>query len=129
MSYSRIEGLLTKIVEKVIASVELKDDKLCLRFDDGTGVALYDGGQSCCEHRYMVCDDDLAYHAGASLLSVDIADAPEPPKSEYGDEHKVQFLRVTTSKGVIVCSNYNEHNGYYGGFSIQVEELAVENDR
>lgn len=26
---------------------------------------MFDGGQSCCENRYMNCDDDLDYFSGA----------------------------------------------------------------
>jgi hypothetical protein len=44
---------------KIIETVELKDDDLKFLFTDGTGMILRDDGQSCCEHRYMVCDDDL----------------------------------------------------------------------
>ena len=27
------------------------------------------------------------------------------------------------SNGVITISNYNEHNGYYGGFALKIEEI------
>jgi hypothetical protein len=35
--------------------------------------------------------------------------------------HEVQFLRVSTDAGTIVCETHNEHNGYYGGFNVCVE--------
>ena len=41
-----------------------------------------------------------------------------PPAAEYGDDHEVAFLGIYTTKGVIVCQTHNEHNGYYGGFSL-----------
>ena len=90
---------------------------LRLSFTDGTAIELYDDGQSCCESRYMRTDDKLADFIGAQFLEAEIKDAPPLP-SEY-DEHEVQFLDVTTSKGVFQIASHNEHNGYYGGFSIR----------
>ena len=41
--------------------------------------------------------------------------------SEHNEDcHEVQFLEVKTSKGSFTMSSHNEHNGYYGGFSIEV---------
>lgn len=106
---------------KEISLAELANDMLTLKFTDGTAIAFYDDGQSCCEHRYMVCDDDLPSFTGATLEGAELADAPDV--EDGGEVHEVQFLRVSTSKGVIVVSNHNEHNGYYGGFSIKVKTL------
>ena len=111
--------LFTEAVGKEIATVRV-DDGLRLSFTDGTGILFFDDGQSCCEHRYMVCDDNLDDFIGATLLSAEVADADSPDNDVY-TVHDVQFLRVATSRGMIVCSNHNEHNGYYyGGFSIRV---------
>lgn len=99
---------------RTIRTVALSDDSLRFVFDDGTHLRLWDDGQSCCESRYMTCEDDLTYFCGAKLLSLSIRAAPNVPH-EYG-EHEMQFLHVTTSKGVFVCATHNEHNGYYGGF-------------
>ena len=107
---------------KTIDVVELVEDALRIKFTDETGIYFYDDGQSCCEHRYMVCDDDLLSFSAATLDAAELADAPEV-EDEYGEVHEVQFLRVSTSKGVIVVSNHNEHNGYYGGFSIRVRSI------
>lgn len=106
-----------------IASVAIIDDnseaKIRVDFADGTHLLLWDNGQSCCENRYVRTDDDLAYHAGAELQAVELREAPNEA-DEYGD-HEVQFLLLTTSKGVITFANHNEHNGYYGGFAIRAE--------
>ena len=104
-------------IGKKIESAELKDDILVLSFKDNTRLKLWDGGQSCCESRYMNCDDDLLYFTNTVLKGVEIRDAPDV-ETEY-DTHEVQFLVVTTGKGVITVSNHNEHNGCYGGFWIQ----------
>ena len=103
-------------LNKVIQSAVLENNELRLSFADGTRLSLSDDGQSCCELRYMATDDDLAAHIGATLLDLETAEAPGV-YDEYG-EHEVQFLRAKTDRGVIVCSNHNEHNGYYGGFWI-----------
>ena len=69
----------------------------------------------------MVCDDDLSGFVGATLVDVEIADAPnEEGESACDDVHEVQFLRVITSAGTIVVAT---HNGYYGGFAIVAREL------
>lgn len=112
----------TAAVGKTIAEAKIDgDDALRLAFTDSTGIRFLDDGQSCCECRYMRTDDDLNYHVGATLVSAEIRDAPEI-EDEYG-VHEVQFLVVTTSKGVITVANHNEHNGYYGGICVTVQAL------
>jgi hypothetical protein len=103
--------------KKITALTLGDDDALHFTFSDGYRLKLYDDGQSCCESRYMRTDDDLSYFVGAELLSAEVRDAPSMP-DEYG-EHEVQFLVVTTSKGVFTMATHNEHNGYYGGFLIR----------
>ena len=106
---------------KSIAALSLADDSLQFEFDDGSKMRLVDNGQSCCESRYMRTDDDIASFVGSVLIDAEIADAPDVGgEDEYGC-HEVQFLRVNTSKGTLVMSSHNEHNGYYGGFSIEAE--------
>lgn len=67
----------------------------------------------------MRTDDNLADYVGGQLLDMELRDAPEQ-EDEHGDVHEVQFLVVKTSKGQFTMSNHNEHNGYYGGFYIEV---------
>lgn len=112
---------------KKIAVVKLNGDELQFTMEDGYRFGLYDDGQSCCERRYMVCDDDLASFAGATLMDGEVASAPDDDGGN-DDAHEVQFLRVHTDKGVIVCSNHNEHNGYYGGFAIRARKLKKESN-
>lgn len=103
------------------AELDKADNVLRLHFTDGTGIKFFDDGQSCCETRYMNCDDDLEYFSGATLMSAEISDGPDV-EAEY-EKHEQQFLKIITSKGVFTVANHNEHNGYYGGFSIVVREL------
>ena len=117
---------------KRITGATLSDDTLALRFEDGSGIGFFedgsgigffDDGQSCCEARYLKTDDDLTRIIGATLVSAELRDAPNLPL-EWGD-HEVQFLDVQTSAGLVQVCAHNEHNGYYGGFSIRVKPLAT----
>ena len=107
-----VKGSLGKQIEYA----SLEDNELRLKLTDGQTLVLFDDGQSCCEHRYMVTDDDLKEYSDSKLINIEIKEAPEQP-DEWGT-HEVQFLEVTTDKGSFVLSNHNEHNGYYGGFWI-----------
>ena len=109
---------------KVLIAITLDDNKLTLTIDGGARIVLWDDGQSCCESRYMRTDDDLASFVGATVQSMELAAAPNVESAdEYGEEHEVQFLRILTDKGPLVLSNHNEHNGYYGGFSIAAKVI------
>jgi hypothetical protein len=92
---------------------------LLLRFEDGTGIALGDGGQSCCESRSMSCDDDLTTFKGGTLVSVTVADGPDVD-NDSGDVNETQFLQVRTTYGDFTAVNHNHHNGYYGGFCLRM---------
>lgn len=110
-------------IGKTNAALSLVDNSLCFEFTDGTKIKLYDGGQSCCENRYMCTDDDLAYHVGATLTGGETREAPSV-KDEGGEDHDVEFLAIKTDRGEFVMSNHNEHNGYYGGFSIVAKPVS-----
>lgn len=103
-----------------IRSIAIVDNALMLAFEGGTGFRFYDDGQSCCEARYMRSDDKPEEFVGAEFRGAELAGAPSID-DQYG-EHEVQFLRILTDRGVFVASNHNEHNGYYGGFCVHVDE-------
>jgi hypothetical protein len=109
---------------KTIEKVWVKDDYLSFKFTDGSTMNLYDSGQSCCEERFMTCDDDLTQFVGDILLDVDLSDVVECEGRD--DANEVQFLRVKTDKGMINVANHVEHNGYYGGFSISISGTEAE---
>ncbi len=104
---------------KEIGALEIKDNALCFTFTDETRLRLRDDGQSCCEVRYMRTDDPLSDFVGGTLMDAEVRSAPNEPDA-WG-EHEVQFLVVTTSKGVFTIANHNEHNGYYGGICVIAE--------
>jgi hypothetical protein len=124
----------TEIAAKVIETVAEDDQGMAIRFTDGSRLCIWDGGQSCCESRYMTCDDDLSGHEGGALLSVDLDAAGPPPKAaadttpdpdedDWGDDncHETMFVKVQTTKGSFTLCTHNEHNGYYGGFSLEMK--------
>jgi hypothetical protein len=115
-----VKSSLNKTIEKVWLDKET--DRLNFKFTDGTGIYLFDDGQSCCEHRYMVTDDDLSEYADVKLLDLELKDAPDQ-EDEYSEVHEIQFLDVKTDKGVFQIANHNEHNGYYGGFWLVARPL------
>jgi hypothetical protein len=114
---------ITKSVGKEIAGVTLLDNRLRFVFTDKTEMYVVDDGQSCCEMRYMTTDDELDSFIGAKLLGLETKDAPYAKATCEDDTHEVQFLEIQTSKGALTMANHNEHNGYYGGFSVTVEEV------
>jgi len=102
---------------KTITALSLTDDQLRFEFEDGSRLRLQDSGQSCCEHRYMMTDDDLPYYIGAKFVGAEVRDGCST-EDEWGERHEIQFLVVTTDRGTFSMASHNEHNGYYGGFWI-----------
>jgi hypothetical protein len=39
---------------------------------------------------------------------------------ESGDVHEIAFYEFMTSTGSFTLASHNEHNGYYGGTSIDI---------
>ncbi len=109
-------------IGKTIKSVEVTTaDQLVFKFENSEPLTMWDDAQSCCEHRYMRTDDDLADFAGAEILDFELSTVDSPSGAdddEWCDAHDVQLLIVSTTKGALTVSNHNEHNGYYGGFAI-----------
>jgi hypothetical protein len=110
--------------QREITQITITPDiqSIVISFNDGSRLRLFDDGQSCCEQRYFNCDDDLQYYIGCSLLEI-TEDEHIEGEDEHGYIKESKFLHVTTSKGTFTVCAYNEHNGYYGGFDLTVEEM------
>lgn len=106
---------------KIILNISFSEKALNLFFGDGTGIKIWDDGQSCCERRYMTTNDDVKAFIGSKFLNAELRKAPELD-DEYG-VHEVQFLLINTDRGTFTIETHNEHNGYYGGFWIVIEDL------
>jgi hypothetical protein len=109
-------------IGKVISRIEFSEGDLDIFFADGSRLYIVDDGHQCSESRYMTCDDDVSIHEGAKLVFVETRDVSDDYDVEedkgWDDVHDVEFLVVQTTKGVLTVATHNEHNGYYGGFSI-----------
>ena len=114
---SEREAVRNPCVGKTITSVSLKDDLLKMSFDDNTEMVLWDDTLGCCEVRHTSSDDELTYYVGSKLLGIEIADVRNGQPGSQG-QMDILFLNVTTSKGVFTLQNHNDHNGYYGGFTV-----------
>lgn len=119
-------NLLAESVDKVISELYVdpdynSDGGLIVKFNDGTGIVVFDAARSCCESRFMECDENLDYFVGSKFTGVEIRDYVT--KHEEYDTCETQFVNVITSKGVFEVKTYNNHNGYYGGFYMKVARL------
>jgi len=97
-------------------------DAIVLKFEDGSGVALWDDGQSCCESRYITCDDDLSKIVGGTLTRIEPKETKDI-EGEYGDCHEQVFIEIGTDECFVTVCTHNEHNGYYGGFGLTLDVL------
>lgn len=103
-----------------VMSAEIADNRLKLGLSGGKFIEIWDNGQSCCEHRYMTCDDDVKSLVGGTLTRIEAKNAPDLDAG--GETHEQVFVEVATDKGFITIANHNEHNGYYGGFGLTITE-------
>lgn len=113
---------IEKALNQKITSIKFADDALHFVMESGLKFRLEDDGQSCCEKRYMNCDDALEQFVGATFRSVEIREMPDLSNNEDYGNHEVQALVVITDRGNITAETHNEHNGYYGGFWIIARE-------
>jgi hypothetical protein len=126
-SFEEYDGDKTfkKFIGKTIVQVHLDpdDNSLKFKFSDNTQLKVYDDGQSCCEYRYMRTDDNLNDFVGSVLLGCEVKSSQCIEEANYSYYHEVQFFEVRTSKGWFTMCSHNEHNGYYGGFSLKSTEV------
>lgn len=121
---SDLETGIAPFIGAKLASVAFEDtcgygaDTIRVAFADGRTLLLRDQPQ-CCESRYFRTDDDLDYYKGSTLLSIEQKEGPEEVV-EPRNVHETNFLHVHTSLGTFTICCHNEHNSYYGGFSLRV---------
>ncbi len=115
----------TPIIGMHIIALKLEDNAFYVSTYQRT-LKLWDNGQSCCESRYMTCDDLLDQFIGATVKGIEIRES-NSISNIYGEDHDIEFLVIITDKGNITISNHNEHNGYYGGFSLSTSWMDNKN--
>ena len=111
----------SKFYGRKITGAVLENNSLKLSFEDGAKTAIWDAGQACCEDRYMTTDDDVQYLVGSRLIRIE----EKPGPYEYDDENELTeicFVEVGTDQGFITLVTHNVHNGYYGGFDLEIKE-------
>lgn len=115
-----------KYLGRKIVSAELDKEanRVRLSFEDGTKIAIWDDGQSCCEPRYIASDDDFSKIVDADLVAIETKPADDI-EDEYGYCHEQTFIDLVTTKGTITFTTHNEHYGYYGGFGLTITEEAA----
>lgn len=107
---------------KTIKGLYKTENVLEIIFNDDTNttIEIKDDGHNCCEHRYMTIDDDLKSLNGQKLVSIKVKNY-ENREVEY-DVHEVAFLEIQGDSSSITIATHNEHNGYYGGFCLNISE-------
>jgi hypothetical protein len=105
-----------KAVGKIISDAYLADDYVTVKFTDGSRLDIYDGGQSCCEHRYITSDDDLYSAIGEEFVGISEGHYESGGSEDYC--HDMMFVYLQTNRDSYSFCTHNEHNGYYGGFSV-----------
>jgi hypothetical protein len=103
-----------------IASATLDDNRLQIGFTNGTKVDVYDTEQQCCENRYISTDDDLSSLVGHVLLRIEAKEGPQLPDNY--EVHETCFVEIGTNIGFVTLTTHNEHNGYYSGFALVIEQ-------
>lgn len=108
---------------KKIVTAKLYQNEIFISFEGKPIVKVYDDGQSCCESRYISTDDDPLELSGQTLVAINVKDAPDG-EHEYGS-HGRKFVEIQGNKSSVTFVTHNEHNGYYGGFGLTLEEVSV----
>jgi hypothetical protein len=125
-----IKGIAPYLGKK-IEEVDLEEELgLVFTMEGGTRFCISDAGQTCCEARYMTTDDDLESFRGDLLLGVEIKPSTEEVDTGCpNDYHDIEFLEVQTDKCSFTVATHDEHNGFYGGFLVEVSPLDTVEDR
>jgi hypothetical protein len=116
---------------RTIKTARLDDNELTLTFvapdsSPAGRLVISDEAQSCCEKRYLTCDDDLGDLIGQRLVHIMAKPGPAWEDGNKGDiweenfAHETCFVEVMTNRGSITLCTHNEHNGYYGGFRLGI---------
>src|SRR5688572_26528754 len=67
---------------RTVIAAGLSDERLSLTLEDGEIIQIWDDGQSCCESRYITCDDDLSKIIGGKLVRIETREAENQPNPD-----------------------------------------------
>lgn len=116
-----------EIIGKTIKDAYVLNDSLFIETNESEEFEIFDDGQSCCERRYLKCDDEMSNIIGGKILSIEEKIGPSSSDDEGYTYYDQVFIEVKTDKGFINLNMHNEHNGFYGCFSLRIKK--VENDQ
>jgi hypothetical protein len=105
-----------------IADAKVSDSELSITFDNGVSIKIWDDGQSCCEERFITCDDNASQLVGGKL--VEISSSESKYQEDDYETHETCFVTVKTDQDLITMTTHNIHNGYYGGFGLTITEVS-----
>ena len=118
---------------KKITSASLRPDDgdgaIYLGLANGKRLKIWDNGRSCCESRYITTDDDIHFLVGGKLKEIKVRSVQEIDDGDGGEYHEMAFLEISTEKGSVTFVTHNEHNGYYGGFGLSLDEVQDADNR
>lgn len=117
------EESASKYYGRRIIAASVNDERARLEFEDGITIDITDEGQSCCEHRYITCDDNPDHIVSGVLQKIEVTPVPSET-GEWDNEHERAFVEIATDSGHIKFCTHNEHNGYYGGFALNIREVS-----
>jgi hypothetical protein len=120
---TKVELVKEKSQFRIGGGERATDESFVLYFEDGARIVITDDGQSCCESRYMTTDDDIQSLVGNRLVNItgkEVSDKTVLVKQDDWGDHETVFVEIQSSGGFITLVNHNEHNGYYGGFSMTI---------
>jgi hypothetical protein len=114
---------LIEVIAKAepITGVRIENNILYFSFagrDDYIRIA--DSLKLCCESRYMITDDDLGELIGQYIVNIDLGRGDDAFEDDCFNVLDSVFLKIQGSSSSVTIKNYNSHNGYYGGFNIEI---------
>lgn len=119
MEHEKCEKYYGKTIQN--AWMDKESNRFFIIFCDALKIFINDQGQSCCEHRYMTCDDNPLDLVGKKLTEVKVKNLIRDDGSD--DSHEIAFLEIIAGDASVNFATHNEHNGYYGGFDLKIEEV------
>ena len=98
---------------------------LVLSLENGKRMSIRDRMQRCCEVRHISTDDDVSTLVGQRFRHVKARAVPNL-KDEEDYVHEAAFVEVAGDLGFVTLVTHNEHNGYYSGFGLVIDDLLVQ---
>lgn len=117
---------------KTITAAAFEDNRLTLTFDTGEAIDIWDRESrrpsGCGTYRHMHTDDKVEDLVGKKLTQISVKPVMDGAYVDGGGMHReIAFLEVSAQHEHIVITNYNEHNGHYGGFEIEITKAHPNN--